>query len=219
VKKLFVLLLLLLSVLALFAACAGAEALPPSDSTALPLPPPSANDGSGPEMTAEGAVGLWIFQSNLSDFAATEGVEKTLVGYFQFREDRTATIYFRKEEVVPILEALYRYTVTPEKTAETMGITVEQLHKSFAALGTSWEEYQAGVIKTSTELLFRVGPFSNVDGEGRIIMGDGYYKVENGKLYFARTPSFTEEDGEPFTYRNGVFSVRVRDMEMDLTRK
>ena len=168
------------------------------------------------ELTTETIVGKWAFEMNLADVAADfMGMEGKLAGIFQFKEDGTASMYFDGDTFFDSMEQVLREFMTLEKIAQMSGISAEQLQQALAQQGLSWDEYMNTYLDTYLQTVKTMFPAND---EGNIVLSEGKYKVEDGKIYISKNEWFTEDDAEQYRYEDGKIHLEVEGVELILTR-
>lgn len=209
-KKFFAMLLLAAMTLTLFAACGDAETNTDTGSA------PTAEDTA----TVSDVLGQWLFEMKMSDFVPGFGESKEiLVGHFDFNNDGTALMYFKKDEASVVVERALRDLLTIEYMSEQTGVSVDSILAELEKEGLEWEEYLENEIISSRDAIVNSGGLGVADKNGNLVLGGGKFKLENGKLYMTNKDEYTEKDGAPYVYADGKITLDLEYVDLTLTRK
>ena len=97
--------------------------------------PPAGND----VLTNDSIVGEWVFEADLSDLSAEfAGMEGKIKGYFDFKEDGTASAYFKADEFFSSIKSLLLKIMTIEYIAQASGMSVQDLQNALSQMNTTW---------------------------------------------------------------------------------
>ena len=148
-------------------------------------------------------------------------MDAALTFYMVFTEDDKVKMFISEDALFEALEEAIRTLMTRAYIANQMGIAEDQLDATLAAQGMTYQSFVDTTVETGLSD-YRDGdnrPFPPADSEGNVVLSDGYYKLENEKLYISTTTEFTEDQGASFSYDKGVLTITEDGAQMEMKKQ